>query len=219
MVSSANKRLKDVKLRVTPVVTKKLDGLGAKLGDDIYLRAFKQEKEMEVWVRPSGKKEYKLYGKFDIAGNSGGLGPKLAEGDYQMPEGFYTVLAGGLNPNSRFHLSFNIGYPNSYDRYHKRTGSFIMVHGSNVSVGCYAMTDPVIEEIYLLVEADLKEGDKKVPFHSYPFRYSRNWEKKEGGSKWIPYWKHLEVAYDAFNKSKNPPKVSHSKGQYIISPQ
>ena len=213
----ANTRLNEVKSRITSNLVSELAKGGLKLGDDVYLRAYKADRELEVWMKPEGKNNYKLFKTYKIAGGSGVLGPKLAEGDRQMPEGFYTIVPSALNPNSRYHLSFNIGYPNSYDRYHKRTGSFIMVHGSNVSIGCYAMTDPVIEVIYLLVEADLKKGDKKVPFHSYPFRYKRNWETKVQGNQWIPFWKHLETAHQAFDKTKVPPQVSHRKGQYHIS--
>ncbi len=217
-IVQANSRLTEVKQRVAAPLAKALDGHDLKLGDSVFLRAFKHKKEMEVWMKPAGKQHYDLFKTYRIAGNSGILGPKLAEGDRQMPEGFYEIKKSALNPNSRYHLSFNIGYPNSYDRYHKRTGSFIMVHGSNVSIGCYAMTDAGIEEIYLLVEAALRNGQKAVSFHTYPFRYLQGWEKQVGQNhRWASFWSELEPAYQYFNKHRNPAKISHSKGKYVIA--
>lgn len=217
-LAQANSRLAEVKQRVTSPLTKALARHDLKLGDSVFLRAFKHEKEMEVWMKPAGKQQYKLFKTYRIAGNSGVLGPKLAEGDRQMPEGFYEVKKSALNPNSRYHLSFNIGYPNSYDRYHKRTGSFIMVHGSNVSIGCYAMTDAGIEEIYLLVEAALQNGQKTVPFHTYPFRFQQGWKKQVGQNhQCATFWSELEPAYHHFNTHHTPAKVAHAKGKYVIT--
>ena len=107
---------------------------------------------------------------YSIAGMSGTLGPKTTEGDKQAPEGFYRVFPHALNPQSRFHLSFNIGYPNAYDKSLSRTGSYIMVHGGKASVGCFAMTDAGIEEIYTLVNEAFKAGAESVPVQVYPFR-------------------------------------------------
>jgi len=198
-LAQANSRLAEVKQRVTSPLTKALARHDLKLGDSV-------------------KQQYKLFKTYRIAGNSGVLGPKLAEGDRQMPEGFYEVKKSALNPNSRYHLSFNIGYPNSYDRYHKRTGSFIMVHGSNVSIGCYAMTDAGIEEIYLLVEAALQNGQKTVPFHTYPFRFQQGWKKQVGQNhQCATFWSELEPAYHHFNTHHTPAKVAHAKGKYVIT--
>ena len=115
-------------------------------GSAIFVRIFKEPKELEVWIKQENKfnhfKTYKIctYG-------SDGLGPKVKQGDGKAPEGFYIVSPKNMNPLSEFHLSFNLGYPNEYDRAHKRTGSALMIHGSCVSIGCYAMTDAGIEEI------------------------------------------------------------------------
>jgi len=217
-VATASERLKEVKARVTAPLSDKLAEKGLKLGDQIFLRAFKQNQELEVWIKPAGKSQYVLFRAYQVAGSSGGLGPKLAEGDGQMPEGFYQITKGALNPNSRYHLSFNIGYPNAYDRSHKRTGSFIMVHGSNVSIGCYAMTDPGIEEIYLITEAALKNGQKTVSFHSYPFRFDRGWKKSaDRNERWGRFWaEELYPAYRYFEEKRVPASISHSKGKYIM---
>lgn len=215
-ISIANERLAEVKRRVSGSLSNRLIEKGVKLGDQAFLRAFKQNEELEVWIKPAGQEKFVLYKTYPIAGSSGGLGPKLAEGDRQMPEGFYHITKGALNPNSSYHLSFNIGYPNSYDRSHKRTGSFIMVHGSNVSVGCYAMTDPAIEEIYLIVEAALKAGQKSVPFYSYPFRFERGWEKvAKRNPRWGQFWtEELYPVYRSFQQNHIPALVYQSERKY-----
>ncbi len=215
MPLEAKSRLAEVKTRVIPGLKQDLSRNGLTLGNPVYLRIFKLERVLEVWMQQKGRKQYKLYRTYPIAGMSGELGPKLMEGDKQAPEGFYNIVKGNLNPQSRYHLSFNIGYPNVYDKSHSRTGSFIMVHGSNQSIGCYAMTDPVIEVIYLIVESAMSKGQKSVPFHSFPFRYKENWE---GGirSRWNPFWRELEPAYWSFHKEKRPPLVKVEGGNYVV---
>jgi murein L,D-transpeptidase YafK len=144
----------------------------------------------------------------------------LKEGDLQAPEGFYEVGIKQLNPMSRFHLSFNIGYPNAYDQHHGRTGSLIMVHGSNVSIGCFAMTDPVIEEIYLLVEAALKAGQVAVPVHVFPFRMTaeRIAQAEAEGAAWLSFWRdELAPPYAAFEKKGVPPGVKSVEGRYEVA--
>ncbi len=212
--STAQSRLERVKQQVMPSLREELAAKGMRIGEQVFLRAFKAERELEVWVRPQGQTSFQHYATYHIAGVSGGLGPKLKEGDGQMPEGFYHIHRRALNPQSRYHLSFNIGYPNAYDRYHKRTGSFIMVHGSNLSIGCYAMTDPVIEKIYLLVEAALKAGQPSIAFHTYPFRMEDGWEKRAQSSPWYSFWQELAPAYQYFQTHHSPAPVKHTKGRY-----
>jgi murein L,D-transpeptidase YafK len=106
----------------------------AALGAPIYIRIFKEERELELWVQtPSDT--YALFKTYPICNHSGGLGPKLKEGDRQSPEGFYTVTKSALNPNSSYHLSFNLGFPNRFDRSHNRTGSVLMVHATASPLG------------------------------------------------------------------------------------
>lgn len=215
-IAVAESRISKVRKRISPSLQQELKTQGLELGDPVYLRVFKQERELELWMKPRAGKSYKLVKTYPIAGMSGVLGPKEKEGDHQAPEGFYEIVKKNLNPKSSYHLSFNIGYPNAYDRAHKRTGSFIMVHGSNVSVGCYAMTDPVIEVIYVAVEAALNKGHSSVPFHSYPFRYTNDWEKKVK-SPWIPFWKNLESGYHIFQKEKRVPIVKTAGKSYLVN--
>ncbi len=147
-----------------------LTRVDATLGDPMFIRIFKESSEFELWVQPGGVGEFMLARQWPVARWSGTLGPKLKEGDGQAPEGFYYTNSGSLNPNSSYHLSFNINYPNADDRTLGRTGSFIMVHGGRASIGCFAMTDPVIEVIYASVEAALANGQDRVPIHVFPFR-------------------------------------------------
>lgn len=212
-------RIEEVRRRVAPRLSRDLAAKGLSLGNPAFIRIFKEENELELWLQPRPGSRYQLYAKWNVAARSGKLGPKLKEGDRQAPEGFYSVGRSQLNPNSDYHLSFNIGYPNEYDRSLNRTGSFIMVHGSNVSIGCFAMTDPVIEEVYLIVEAALNQGQEAVPVHVFPFRMTeeRMTKTREDKSEWLDFWMNLREGYDAFEKDKHPPAVTvEDKRRYIF---
>ena len=192
----------------------RLSALSTKMGDPIFIRIFKEEAMLEVWIWTGNT--YEHLKDYIICASSGHLGPKLKEGDRQAPEGFYKVRKSHLNPNSKFHLSFNLGYPNRYDRVHKRTGSFLMVHGNCVSIGCYAMTDEKIEEIYALVEKALKKGQKHVDVHAYPFRMTvENMDLYEG-NVWYDFWTNLKEGYDYFEAEKLPPKIKVEGLRYEI---
>jgi len=191
-----------------------LTELSGKVGDPVFIRIFKEESLLEVWMR-SGT-EYAHLKDYAICAYSGALGPKLKEGDRQAPEGFYKVKKHLLNPNSKFHLSFNLGYPNAYDRAHERTGSFLMVHGNCVSDGCYAMTDEKIEEIYALVESALQKGQKYVQVHAYPFRMTEEMMALYSESEWYDFWVNLKEGYDYFESEKLPAKVNVKNKLYTI---
>jgi murein L,D-transpeptidase YafK len=138
----------------------------------------------------------------------------------QAPEGFYSFGKSHLNPASRYHLAFNIGYPNAYDRHHERTGSLIMVHGRNVSIGCFAMTDPVIEEIYLIIDAALNNGQPQVPVHIFPFRMtSARLEKARlAADANFDFWRELQTGHDHFETKHFPPAITIQAGQYQLQP-
>jgi murein L,D-transpeptidase YafK len=197
--------------RVRAELGARLSGLGASWGAPVYLRIFKESRELELWVQAG--EGYQLFQTWPICTWSGTLGPKLRQGDWQAPEGFYAVAARQLNPNSRFHLSFNLGYPNAYDRAHGRTGDFLMVHGNCVSVGCYAMGDAAIEEIYTLVAAALANGQQSVPVHVFPLRMDGDWASAYTDSEWLPFWRELEPAYRQFSAGGKPPQV-RVRGQH-----
>ncbi|BAF71788.1 L,D-transpeptidase family protein [Sulfurovum sp. NBC37-1] len=191
-----------------------LSHAGARVGDAVFIRIFKREALLEVWIKKDG--EYKLLKEYKICAYSGRLGPKLKEGDRQAPEGFYSVNRGRLNPHSKFHLSFNLGYPNAYDRAYGRTGAYLMVHGNCVSIGCYAMTDAKIEEIYMLVEEALKKGQKRVQVHIYPFRMTPENMAAYSHYRWYSFWQNLKEGYDYFEAEHLPPKISVENKRYII---
>ena len=138
------------------------------------------------------------------------------EGDRQAPEGFYFVPPSQMNPNSICHLSFNLGYPNTYDRAQGRTGSALMVHGNRLSVGCYAMTDAKIEEIYAMVDAALRNGQKFFRVHCFPFRMTKEKMAKHSQSEWMPFWNDLKIGYDAFEESKQPPNILVKSRAYVV---
>lgn len=210
----ADERLAHVKNRVQKPLVVELEKQGLKLGAPAFVRIFKESEEMELWLREG--RQWKLFRTYPIAAMSGDLGPKTMEGDGQAPEGFYAVTKPLLKPDSTFHLSFNIGYPNAYDRHHGRTGSFIMVHGNEVSIGCFAMTDPVIEEIYLVVEAALNGGQAEVPVHVFPFRMTEKRLTKAADHPAASFWKELLPVYQAFQPDKPLPQVRVADGQYRL---
>lgn len=144
---------REIEARMVPEMGKQLSERGLRLGAPVYVRAFKEERILEMFVYRADHKRFILFKRYPIAAASGLLGPKLKEGDKQVPEGFYSVSRSAMNPNSKYHLAFNIGYPNAYDCAHGCTGAFIMVHGGQKSIGCLAMIDPAIEEIYSLCDA------------------------------------------------------------------
>ena len=188
---------------------------GLVYGNPIYIRIFKEEKELELWVKKGGT--FKLFKSYPICHFSGGLGSKTKRGDHQSPEGFYYVKPNQLNPWSSFHLSFNIGYPNAYDRAKNYTGSAIMVHGNCVSIGCYAMTDDLIDEIYTIINAAFENKQALFRVHSFPFKMTSSRLSKEKNNKWYPFWQNLKEGYDWFEKKRIPPNVEISNKKYIFN--
>lgn len=188
---------------------------GLSLGAPVLIRIFKREFELELWMRRGDG--FHRFATYPVCRWSGALGPKLRQGDKQAPEGFYTVDAGALNPNSRWHRSFNLGFPNIYDRAYGRTGSFLMVHGGCSSVGCYAMTDAVVDELWRLVTAALGQGQKRLQVQVYPFRMSDEALAQRTGEPWAPFWTNLKVGSDLFERDWIPPRVGVCRGRYTFT--
>ena len=172
-------------------------------GKPVFIRIIKEDRDLELWVQESDK-SWQILKSYHIFGMSGELGPKTAEGDEQAPEGFYRVYPHSMNPRSKFHLSFNIGYPNAYDRKLGRTGRFIMVHGDILSIGCFAMTDARIEEIYTMVNEAFKTGTQYVPVQVYPFRMTDERMLKEQESEHFEFWQHLLPGWQHTETSCSP---------------
>jgi len=188
------------------------------LGNPAFIRIFKQEKRLEVWMQP-GAGQFRLFRAYDICNYSGQLGPKLREGDNQAPEGFYRVGLKQLNPNSRHHLAFNLGFPNAYDQSLHRTGSALMVHGGCSSVGCYAMTDANVDQIYAIVEAALLGGQEAVGIQALPFALTDAAMTRLEPQPWLDFWKNLKQGYDLFETDRVPPKVGACNGDYRFGRQ
>lgn len=192
-----------------------LDAAGFAPGAESFVRVFKREHLLELWMkRPDGR--FALFRSYEICKYSGQLGPKLAEGDRQAPEGFYRVARAQLNPNSRHHLAFNIGFPNALDRELGRTGSALMVHGGCSSTGCYAMTDAQIDEIYFVVEAALDAGQREVDVAIFPFRMTETALQAEARNEWSPFWRNLKQGFDLFEAERTPPAVAACNGEYVF---
>lgn len=189
--------------------------LGFRMGEPLFIRIFKQSHMLEVWMQQKDGL-YHLYRTFPICTYSGTLGPKIHEGDYQSPEGFYQITPAQMNPNSEYHLAFNLGFPNAYDRFHGYTGRYLMVHGSCVSAGCYAMGNDQIETIYHLMEAAFAAGQKAVPVQIFPFPLTDANLAAYRGSRWYDFWKMLEPGYTYFESAHLPPTISVVGGRYVV---
>lgn len=190
----------------------RLEQEGLKAGSAVLLRIFKAEAEVELWMRKGDT--YTLFATYPVCNWSGTLGPKLAEGDKQTPEGFYTIGRRQLHRIGRWPRSLNLGFPNVYDRSLARTGSYILLHGGCSSVGCFAMTNPVISEIYTLVEKAIFAGQDNVPVHVFPFRMTDENMQRHGEGEWKVFWQNLREGYDAFEQARTPPRVSVCNGRY-----
>ena len=182
----------------------------------ILMRIFKAESELEIWkARDDGR--FYHFKTYPICAYSGGLGPKLKQGDRQAPEGFYLISFDQMNPRSKYHLAFNMGFPNAFDRAHGRTGANLMVHGDCTSSGCYSMTDAVIEEIYILAREALSAGQGAFQVQAFPFRMTAANLNAHKNDQWIDFWKNLKEGYDYFEISRLPPKVVVCEKRYLIN--
>lgn len=200
--------------RQRPLLEKSMADKGFSWGVPIYLRIFKTEKQLELWMKRGNR--FHLFKTYPICTyGQKGVGPKTREGDGRAPEGFYYVTPRQMNPRSSFHLAFNLGYPNTYDNVHGRSGGALMVHGSCVSIGCYAMTDRVMEEIYVLADAALGHGQPFFRVHIFPFRMTEGNLRRYRGSRWYGFWRNLKKGHDWFTAHRyRPPDVTMRDGRY-----
>jgi len=182
----------------------------------IMMRIFKEEGILEVW-KQKGNGRFDIIASYEICKWSGKLGPKFKEGDRQAPEGYYRIYPAQMNPNSSYYLSFNIGYPNSYDRSYGRTGSNLMVHGACSSAGCYSMTDEQVLEIYGFARDAFKGGQEYFLVEALPFRMTPENMARHRDSENFEFWKMLKTGYDHFELTKRPPKVDVCSRQYVFN--
>jgi murein L,D-transpeptidase YafK len=184
----------------------------------ILVRIFKEESELEVWkVDKTGR--FALLRTYPICRWSGDLGPKIAQGDRQAPEGFYPITPGLMNPNSNYYLAINTGFPNAYDQANGRTGQFLMIHGDCASAGCYAMTDEQIAEIYALAREAFFGGQKAFQIQAYPFRMTPLNMARHRNSEHMAFWRMLKQGYDYFEVTRQEPKIDVCDRHYVFNAQ
>ena len=181
----------------------------------ILIRLFKEESEAEVWKQDTSGR-FALLKTYPICRWSGELGPKIREGDRRAPEGFYTVRPGQMNPNSHEYLSFDIGYPNAYDRAYGRTGGDIMMHGGCSSAGCYAMTDGQIAEIYALARESFYGRQRSFQVQAYPFRMTPVNLLRHRDNPNMPFWRMLKEGNDHFEVTHLEPKIDVCEKRYVF---
>lgn len=190
----------------------------------VFIRSFKFDSQLEVWVKNSLKEKYKLFKMYKVCMQSGTMGPKRLQGDYQVPEGFYYINE--FNPRSNYHLSLGLNYPNASDRILSdslRPGNGIYIHGSCVSVGCVSVNDNDIEEIYIISSYAKAAGQEFIPVHIFPIRYS---SKKsvdylnnsiKNNASLQKFSEQLKRAYDEFEETKEVPLILiDRKGDYVV---
>lgn len=190
----------------------------------VYIRSFKYDRQLELWVKSDTKSPYKLFKTYKVCMQSGTMGPKRMEGDYQVPEGFYYI--NDFNPNSTYHLSLGLNYPNASDRILSdslRPGSSIYIHGNCVSVGCIAISDVPIEELFVIASAARTNGQEFIPVHVFPVRYNNktSLEYLNNSIKDNVYLqqfnKNIKEVFDHFESKKEIPIIMVNKrGDYVV---
>src|ERR1051325_8429801 len=180
----------------------------------IYIRSFKFDGQLEVWVKNDRKEPFKLFKTYRVCAMAGSLGPKRMQGDYQVPEGFYYINE--FFPNSNYHLSLGLNYPNASDRILSdslRPGGDIYIHGSCVSVGCIPLTDDQIEQLYVITSYAKANGQDFIPVHVFPVRYNIKksmdyLNQATRNNKQVQQFAlQLKEAFDKFEEKKQVPLV------------
>lgn len=189
----------------------------------IYVRSFKYDSQLEVWVRNHKNEPFKLFKTYKVCALSGALGPKRIEGDYQVPEGFYYINA--FKPRSSYHMALGLNYPNASDQLLSdslKPGNDIYIHGSCVTVGCIPIQNNQIEELYLLASYAYDQGQDFIPVHIFPVRYNNEKSREflSRAAKDDPAYQHfssrLKEVFDYFEQNRKLPLISvNKKGEYV----
>ena len=190
----------------------------------MYIRSFKYDSELEVWVRNNNHEPYKLFKTYKVCALAGGMGPKRMEGDYQVPEGFYYINE--FNPRSSYHLSLGINYPNASDKVLSdsiKPGGDIYIHGSCLTVGCIPIQNNQIEELYILAANAKAQGQDFIPVHIFPIRFNnkKSFEYFARATKddqdVQKFAIKIKEVYDFFEQKKKLPLISvNNRGEYIV---
>jgi murein L,D-transpeptidase YafK len=196
-------------------LAKEFEEKGLKLGLPVFVRVYKQTSEMELWVQQGPR--YELFKIYKICRWSGGLGPKFHEGDRQSPEGLYRITTSDLIVNRRWDRAMNINYPNTFDQLNGRSGSSILIHGGCGSIGCFAIQNENVEEVYGAVRAALRNSQAYVPVLTLPFRFSALAPQKEDTLHMSEFWSDLRRADLLFERDKLPPTAWICDGRYYFA--
>ncbi len=193
--------------------------------ESLYIRSFKYDRQLEIWVKSDNKEQFRLFKTYKVCMQSGTTGPKRMEGDYQVPEGFYYINE--FNPNSKYHLSLGLNYPNASDKILSdslRPGSAIYIHGNCVSTGCIAISDAPIEELYIIASHVKANGQDFIPVHVFPVKYnvkkSSDYlaESTMGNQTVQKFAINIKEAFDFFEEKKQLPVILVNKsGEYVIN--
>jgi murein L,D-transpeptidase YafK len=220
LMAGCNGSIEDIAPKANKELPQKLVDLmksrGMATTSPILVRIFKEEGQFEVW-KQKGDGGYGLIATYPICKWSGQLGPKFIEGDRQAPEGFYDIHPSQMNPNSKYYLSFNIGFPNAYDRAHNRTGANLMVHGACSSSGCYSMNDAQVSQIYAFARDAFRGGQEAFQLQAFPFRMTAANMARYRNDPNYDFWKMLKEGYDQFEIAHLPPKVDVCEGRYVFN--
>ncbi|SFK45430.1 L,D-transpeptidase family protein [Methylocapsa palsarum] len=201
---------------IAPETLALMEEKGTTKSAPVLIRTYKKESELEIWkMKADGR--YALLKTYPMCRWSGQLGPKVREGDRQVPEGFYSITPAQMNPNSAYYLSMNVGYPNAYDRAMGRAGGSIMVHGVCSSAGCFSMTDPQIGEIYAIAREGFAGGQRAVQMQSYPFRMTAENLAKYRLDPNISFWKQLKEGSDNFEVTRQDVRIGVCDKHYVFN--
>ena len=201
---------------LSPQMAALMEKEGVAQNAPILIRTYKKEAEFEIWKQKADGR-YVRFKTFPMCRWSGQLGPKMAEGDRQVPEGFYRITPGQMNPTSEYYLSFNVGYPNAYDRAHGASGGSIFVHGACSSAGCFSMTDEQIDQIYAVAREAFNGGQQAIQMQSYPFRMTAENLARYRNDPNIDFWKQLKEGADNFEVSKQDVNVGVCARHYVFN--
>jgi murein L,D-transpeptidase YafK len=188
----------------------------------LFVRAFKKEQILEVWIKEKNEDQFVLLHTYDFCATSGVLGPKRKQGDLQIPEGIYSI--NHFNPVSNFYLSLGINYPNQSDLIlsdKKKPGSAIYIHGGCATVGCIPITNESIKELYILAVEAKNNGQNKILVHIFPTKLDVNGidllRKETADIETIRFWENLQLVYLDFQTSKKLKSVKVDKsGRYSL---
>lgn len=191
---------------------------------EIFIRVFKRERVLELWARPRETNRFMLLKSYPICALAGTIGPKRRQGDNQTPEGFYEI--DDFNPASEYLLSLHVNYPNASDRVlssRQAPGGLIYIHGGCKTIGCIAVTDDAIQELYWIAVEARAGGQQRIPVHIFPARLTDEEMERLGTAfgkrpDLMAFWTNLRPGFDFFERTRTLPVMTvDARGRYVVS--